>query len=98
MLDLKKRLGALIPGDVRRARVADSFVLADVLSYRQLEVLQNVLTVEWSGHKTVLVEVPAPSGPSESNEVEMLGMSSSGRDNNNYGRLSDEDVCLPRIL
>jgi hypothetical protein len=38
MLDLKKRLGALIPGDVRRARVADSFVLADVLSYRQLEV------------------------------------------------------------
>lgn len=54
--------------------------------------LQNVLTVEWSGHKTVLVEVP--SGPSRSNEVELSPLrddSRSGAGNNGYGRLDDED-------
>jgi len=50
--------------------------------------LQNVLTVEWGNHKTVLVEVPQ-AGSSRSNEVEMAGMSS--RDYNNYGRLGDDD-------
>lgn len=47
--------------------------------------LQNVLTVDWSGHKTVLVEVPG-SGASRSNEVEMNGMGEG-----DYGRLIDDD-------
>lgn len=51
-------------------------------------MLQNVLTVEWEDHKTVLVKVPE-AGPSlPSNEVEMNGL---GRDYANYGRLGDDD-------
>jgi hypothetical protein len=47
--------------------------------------------VEWSGHKTVLVEVPSHNP--KSNDVEMSGMSSpaSGA-TGGYGRLIDEDV------
>ena len=44
-----------------------------------------MLTVDWSGHKTVLVEVPG-SGASRSNEVEMNGMGEG-----DYGRLIDDD-------
>lgn len=54
--------------------------------------LQNVLTVEWDTHKTVLVEVPgAGPGSQYSPDVEMEGL---GLNRNNeregYGRL-DED-------
>ncbi|ORY28501.1 hypothetical protein BCR39DRAFT_534974 [Naematelia encephala] len=68
---IKKKLGALLPGDSARG------------------VLQNVLTVEWEGHKTVLVEVPA--GPNKSTDVEMLGMGESSRGYGAYGRLGDDD-------
>jgi len=59
--------------------------------------LQNVLTVEWSGHKTVLVELPPPSGSSTSNDVELLGMGANGRDNDQYGRLSDDEVTPSHV-
>ena len=51
------------------------------------EALQNVLTVEWSGHKTVLVQVPDAQS-TRSNEVEMSGMGESG---GGYGRLIDDE-------
>ena len=47
------------------------------------------MTVEWSGHKTVLVEVPNVA-PSRTNEVEMSGMSDRN-DYGDYGRLIDDD-------
>ncbi|KAK4684414.1 hypothetical protein P7C73_g5765, partial [Tremellales sp. Uapishka_1] len=67
MLDLRKKLGALLPGEGAKS------------------TLQNVLTIEWSGHKTVLVEVPSITGP-KTDEVEMSGMGS----NAGYGRLMDD--------
>lgn len=51
--------------------------------------MQDVLTVEWSGHKTVLVEVPA-AAPSRNSEVEMLGMGDRTV-LGDYGRLEDDD-------
>ncbi|ORX40146.1 hypothetical protein BD324DRAFT_616562 [Kockovaella imperatae] len=51
--------------------------------------LQNVLTVEWGTHKTVIIEVPQ-AGPSRSNEVEMYGMDTRA-DHGDYGRLLDDD-------
>ncbi|KAL1412910.1 hypothetical protein Q8F55_000659 [Vanrija albida] len=66
MLNLKKKLSALVPGEAARSQ------------------LQNVLTVEWSGNKTVLVELP----PSErSNDVEMAGLGGGSE----YDRLVDDD-------
>jgi hypothetical protein len=50
--------------------------------------LQNVLTVDWSGNKTVLVEIPN-AGASRSNEVEMNGMGDGGY--GQYGRLNDDE-------
>ena len=49
-----------------------------------------MLTVDWAGHKTVLVEVPASRLP-KADEVEMTGMSSFGREQMSYGRLLDDD-------
>lgn len=47
-----------------------------------------MLTVEWSGHKTVLVEVPA--GDERSNEVELSGFTSIRDDAGGYDRLADD--------
>ncbi|EIW73682.1 hypothetical protein TREMEDRAFT_59855 [Tremella mesenterica DSM 1558] len=60
------------------------------------DALQNVLTVEWSGHKTVLVQVPGP-GDSRGGEMEMSGMGRDrdksdrevGRGKEGYGKLDN---------
>jgi hypothetical protein len=55
--------------------------------------LQNVLTVEWDTHKTVLVEVPgAAPGQSRDMDMEMegMGLNRNDREREGYGRL-DED-------
>ncbi|CAD6570912.1 MAG: hypothetical protein TREMPRED_000062 [Tremellales sp. Tagirdzhanova-0007] len=75
MLDLKKRLGSLISNDSAQAA---------------REAIQNALTVEWAGHKTVLIEVPASGNP-QSDDVEMEGISANGREHTSYGRLLDDD-------
>lgn len=83
MFNIKKKLNALIPGEVSPLKWGGDLVL---ICQSARGALQNVLTVEWSGHKTVLVEVPT-SGPSRSNEMEMSGMGDGG----DYGRLIDDD-------
>ncbi|WOO77351.1 uncharacterized protein LOC62_01G000941 [Vanrija pseudolonga] len=70
MLNLKKKLSALVPSESARSQ------------------LQNVLTVEWSGNKTVLVELPPAS--ERSNDVEMAGLGPKGS-GSEYGRLVDHD-------
>ncbi|KAL7420521.1 hypothetical protein Q5752_004471 [Cryptotrichosporon argae] len=53
--------------------------------------LQNVLTVEWAGHKTVLVAVPEAGGASDDVELE-------DRARGEYGRLlDDEDSPSPAL-
>lgn len=54
--------------------------------------LQNVLTVEWDTHKTVLVEVPgAGSASQSSHDVEMEGLSlNRSNEREGYGRLEDD--------
>ena len=49
--------------------------------------IQNVLTVEWDTHKTVLVEVPG--APPVDTDVEMEGMGLNRKDEG-YGRLDDD--------
>ena len=75
-----QRVGARADEDLKGARGA----------------IQNVLTVKWSGHKTVLVEVP--SSLEESDEVELIGMDSAKRPDHQYGRLVDDDEAVSPAL
>jgi hypothetical protein len=84
MFNLKKKLNAIMPGEVRLPS-RYSNLNRQLMPQGTRGALQNVLTVDWSGHKTVLVEVPG-SGAHRSNEVEMNGMGEG-----DYGRLIDDD-------
>ena len=55
--------------------------------YQARKQIQNVLTVEWDTHKTVLVEVPG--APPVDTDVEMEGMGLNRKDEG-YGRLDDD--------
>jgi hypothetical protein len=52
--------------------------------------LQNVLTVEWDTHKTVLVQVPGAGEKGDNMEMEMGGMDRNGK-RENYGRIADDE-------
>jgi hypothetical protein len=101
MFNWKKKLGAIVPGDVSqvwmeagphtrrclcaRAHLPDipPFVLPS-LTLQARSQLQNALTVEWSGHKTVLVDV---SSQPQHQDVELSPFGDQG----GYGRLGDDD-------
>jgi len=87
---LRRKLGNLIPNDVSPLPSSIREAQANEKARKQI---QNVLTVEWDTHKTVLVEVPGAPPVERDTEMEMEGMGLNRKDGDRehgYGRLDDD--------